>query len=76
MASGGISNSASDVVFSLRRDTAALTELLGKNDQDRSMTEAKAKDIEGHLMTLQVLGQISDKYCGDLINQLHVIVNK
>jgi hypothetical protein len=77
MAGGGISNSASDTVFKLREETASMAELLLlKDDQNKSALEAKSKNIEGYLMMLQTIGQISDQSCNDLINKLQSIIKK
>jgi hypothetical protein len=76
MSGGGINNSASETVFRLRKETASLAELLGRTDKDESTIRTKAQNVEGYLMTLQTLGQISAEFCNTLINDLHTIVGK
>jgi hypothetical protein len=77
MAGGGISNSASETVFKLKKETASMAELvIHKNDQNKAALEIKAKNIEGYLMMLQTIGQISDQTCDDLINKLQSIIEE
>ena len=73
MAGGGISNSASDIIFKLRAETASLVETVPKNNKGPSSIEAKVNNIEGYLLALQAIGQISDQFCNDTVKALRSI---
>lgn len=76
MAAVGISNSASDIVFKLRVAATSLAGLLSKSERDKPAIEAKRMDIEGYLMALQTIGQISDQFCNNLVGELQDIVKR
>ena|ERR1700729_1275484 len=64
-------SSGAVVLNRLRAETAEFAELAAANQPDHEVLAAKAKVIEGDLLNLQVLGQISDKLCDALIDDLY-----
>lgn len=75
MAGGGINNSASTVVFKLREETANLAESISNDSNDKNV-KLKAQNIEGYLMALQTLGQISEQLCDKLLSELSNIIKE
>lgn len=76
MSGGGITNSASDTVFKLRKETAIFAELINSYNPNNLEIKNSAKSIEASLMTLRTLGQISDTFCTELIDDLLAITQE
>ena len=73
MAGAGINNSSSTVVFNLKEEVAGFAELIRNNPKDKKV-KLKAKNIEGYLMTLVTLGQISEQFGDRLLDKLSIIM--
>src|SRR4051794_21269948 len=54
---------SSDLIYKLRRETASFAEMAASADKDNDALTIQAKTIEGLLLNLQVLGQISSTFC-------------
>jgi hypothetical protein len=66
-------DTTSELINKLRGDTAVFAELLVKNRKPLPEIDEKAKAIEGYLMTLQALGQISPQFCDSLLSDLREV---
>jgi hypothetical protein len=66
----GSDSSASNLVNDLRQTTSQFAEQINAQ-APRNDIHVLSNKIEGDLLTLQVLGQISDKLCSSLIDDLH-----
>jgi hypothetical protein len=71
---GGVNNSGMDLIIKLKKEAKAMIDLLNARSNDEVEIRAKAANIEGFLLTLQVLGQITDQVCDSVIIELHRIV--
>ena len=69
--SSGSTTAAADIIYKLRTVTANYAELINSGHADKHDLEAKKKAIEGYLLSLEALGQISNEYCNSLISELN-----
>lgn len=71
----GANSSGTDIMNTLRADATTFAKLYGDSASNEAIREA-AQRIEGSLMTLQVLGQISDNTASALLDEMYDIVER
>lgn len=71
----GSDSSASVIVNELRQNTSQFAQKVTTKAPDEEV-EAIANKIEGNLLNLQVLGQISEQFCNSLIEELRALTSQ
>lgn len=70
----GANTSGSDVITQLRHETSTFAELVSHQASNRQIHQS-AQTLEGQLLTLQTLSQISGQLAARLIDELHDLAN-
>ncbi len=67
----GATTSANDIIYILKKDTAALNEEYNNQEPDVMKISELSRRIEGSLMTLEALSVINHSLTVELIEELH-----
>jgi len=64
------------IVNQLRPATVELAKLIASKKSDPKAIKEKSQMVEGYILNLQVMGQISSDFCNSLLEDLHNITDK
>lgn len=71
----GSSSSGTDITNKLRTDSTKFAKLLSSH-ADKKQVDDSAHALEGHLLALQTIGQLSEKNADELIDELHKLTDQ